>query len=142
MQSLQLLLCPQYWRGNAPGGKPGRLHRQRQEFGARIVEEVLTGIKAKFKSCDRFCHRRRQKLPGTSEWCIVASRVLQEFYRPTIILGGDGEKWRGIGRSIAGFDLAGALPWMRGFADCGTAATPWPPDSRCAPITWRPSGCA
>jgi single-stranded-DNA-specific exonuclease len=40
---------------------------------------------------------------------IVASRVLQEFYRPTIILGGDAEVWRGSGRSIAGFDLAAAL---------------------------------
>jgi single-stranded-DNA-specific exonuclease len=40
---------------------------------------------------------------------IVASRVLQEFYRPTIILGGEGAEWRGSGRSIAGFDLAAAL---------------------------------
>jgi single-stranded-DNA-specific exonuclease len=40
---------------------------------------------------------------------IVASRVLQQFYRPTIILGGDGSQWRGSGRSIAGFDLAAAL---------------------------------
>ena len=40
---------------------------------------------------------------------IVASRVLQEFYRPTIIIGGEGDEWRGSGRSIAGFDLAAAL---------------------------------
>src|SRR5581483_2606019 len=36
-------------------------------------------------------------------------RVLQQFYRPTIILGGDSKGWRGSGRSIAGFDLAAAL---------------------------------
>ena len=40
---------------------------------------------------------------------IVASRVLQQFYRPAIILGGDGGQFRGSGRSIAGFDLAAAL---------------------------------
>jgi single-stranded-DNA-specific exonuclease len=40
---------------------------------------------------------------------IVASRVLQRFYRPTIIVGGDGETCRGSGRSIEGFDLAAAL---------------------------------
>ena len=40
---------------------------------------------------------------------IVASRVLREFYRPTIILGGEGSEWRGSGRSVEGFDLAEAL---------------------------------
>jgi len=40
---------------------------------------------------------------------IVASRVLQEFYRPTIIIGGENGEMRGSGRSIAGFDLASAL---------------------------------
>jgi single-stranded-DNA-specific exonuclease len=40
---------------------------------------------------------------------IVASRVLQEFYRPTIIIGGENGEMRGSGRSIAGFDLAMAL---------------------------------
>jgi single-stranded-DNA-specific exonuclease len=56
---------------------------------------------------------------GRAEWHIgvvgiVASRVLQEFYRPTLILGSDGECWRGSGRSIEGFDLAASL---RGCAD-------------------------
>src|SRR5439155_19183547 len=40
---------------------------------------------------------------------IVASRVLQQFYRPTIIVGGVGPFLRGSGRSITGFDLAAAL---------------------------------
>jgi single-stranded-DNA-specific exonuclease len=40
---------------------------------------------------------------------IVASRVLREFHRPTLILGGEAAEWRGSGRSIPGFDLAAAL---------------------------------
>jgi single-stranded-DNA-specific exonuclease len=35
--------------------------------------------------------------------------VLSEFYRPTIIIGGENGEMRGSGRSIAGFDLAAAL---------------------------------
>jgi len=40
---------------------------------------------------------------------IVASRVLREFHRPAIVLGSDGENWRGSGRSIEGLDLSLAL---------------------------------
>jgi single-stranded-DNA-specific exonuclease len=40
---------------------------------------------------------------------IVASRVVKEFHRPALILGGDGTLLRGSGRSIDGFDLAQAL---------------------------------
>ena len=35
--------------------------------------------------------------------------MLSEFYRPTVIIGGENGEMRGSGRSIAGFDLAAAL---------------------------------
>ncbi|MEE9133651.1 MAG: single-stranded-DNA-specific exonuclease RecJ [Gemmatimonadota bacterium] len=40
---------------------------------------------------------------------IVASRVLEQYYRPTFLIALDGEKGRGSGRSIAGFHLFDAL---------------------------------
>jgi single-stranded-DNA-specific exonuclease len=40
---------------------------------------------------------------------IVASKILDEHYRPTLILEADGEVVRGSGRSIDGFDLYKAL---------------------------------
>ncbi|UCH08310.1 MAG: single-stranded-DNA-specific exonuclease RecJ [Deltaproteobacteria bacterium] len=40
---------------------------------------------------------------------IVASKILEEHYRPTLILEADGEVARGSGRSIDGFDLYKAL---------------------------------
>jgi single-stranded-DNA-specific exonuclease len=51
---------------------------------------------------------------GNDQWHvgvvgIVASRLLAEFHRPVIVLGGSGGHWRGSGRSIEGFDLAAAL---------------------------------
>ena len=40
---------------------------------------------------------------------LVASRVVERFHRPTILVALDGAEGRGSGRSIPGFDLHGAL---------------------------------
>ena len=40
---------------------------------------------------------------------IVASRVLEQYYRPTFLIALDGEKGRGSGRSIPGFHLFDAM---------------------------------
>lgn len=84
-------------------------NRERQQIERGILEEVLGAVRARFNPDQDFVI-----VEGRDAWHlgvvgIVASRVLQEFYRPTIILGGDGSEWRGSGRSIAGFDLAAAL---------------------------------
>ena len=84
-------------------------NRDRQKLERGIAEEAISAIRARFKPDEDFVI-----VEGHSPWHIgvvgiVASRVLQQFYRPTIIVGGDGGEWRGSGRSIAGFDLAAAL---------------------------------
>ena len=66
-------------------------------------------MKAKFNAETDFVIVEGQLLWHIGVVGIVASRVLQQFYRPTIIVGGEGGEWRGSGRSIAGFDLAAAL---------------------------------
>ncbi|MBZ0273342.1 single-stranded-DNA-specific exonuclease RecJ [bacterium] len=40
---------------------------------------------------------------------IVASRIVDEFHRPAIVIGFDGDQGRGSGRSIGGFDLFAAV---------------------------------
>jgi single-stranded-DNA-specific exonuclease len=84
-------------------------NRERQEIERQIAKEVFEVARSRFDPA-----RDYVIVEGQAGWHIgvvgiVASRVLQEFYRPTIILGGDGEHWRGSGRSIEGFDLAAAL---------------------------------
>jgi single-stranded-DNA-specific exonuclease len=44
---------------------------------------------------------------------IVASRVLERFYRPTLVLGTQGGKAKGSGRSTHAFDLFAALDEVR-----------------------------
>lgn len=84
-------------------------NRERQKIERGIAEEATGHIRSCFNPETDFVI-----VEGRLHWHIgvvgiVSSRVLQEFYRPTFIIGGEGENWRGSGRSIAGFDLAAAL---------------------------------
>ena len=84
-------------------------NRERQKIERSIVDEVIGAVRAKFNPETDFVIVEGQLLWHIGVVGIVASRVLHEFYRPTIIIGGEGEEWRGSGRSIAGFDMAAAL---------------------------------
>lgn len=84
-------------------------NRERQKIERSIVEEVIGAVRAKFNPETDFVIVEGQLMWHVGVVGIVASRVLQEFYRPTIIIGGEGAEWRGSCRSIAGFDMAAAL---------------------------------
>lgn len=84
-------------------------NRERQKIEKSMVQEVIGAVRARFDPTRDYVIVEGQLLWHIGVVGIVASRVLQEFYRPTIIVGGDGSHWRGSGRSIAGFDLAAAL---------------------------------
>jgi single-stranded-DNA-specific exonuclease len=84
-------------------------NRERQKIEKSIVEEVIGVVRSKFDAQKDFVIVEGQLLWHIGVVGIVASRVLWEFYRPTIIIGGENGEMRGSGRSIAGFDLAAAL---------------------------------
>jgi single-stranded-DNA-specific exonuclease len=84
-------------------------NRERQQIEQTILQEASGALRARFDP-----ERDLVIVEGRLLWHvgvvgIVASRLLQEFHRPTLLVGGDGEAWRGSGRSIDGFDLAAAL---------------------------------
>ena len=84
-------------------------NRERQKIERGITVDVIGAVRARFNPETDFVIVEGQLLWHIGVVGIVASRVLQQFYRPTIIIGGDGDHWRGSGRSIEGFDLAAAL---------------------------------
>src|ERR1035437_5380637 len=84
-------------------------NRERQKIERGISEQVIGAVRVKHNPETDFVIVEGQLLWHIGVVGIVASRVLHEFYRPTIILVGDNEAWRGSGRSVAGFDLAAAL---------------------------------
>jgi len=86
-------------------------NRERQTLEREMSETAVAQVRARFDPA-----RDWVIVEGNANWHlgvvgIVASRVLREFNRPTLILGGDPsqEHWRGSGRSLPGFDLAEAL---------------------------------
>jgi single-stranded-DNA-specific exonuclease len=108
-ESLNLLLARNLAEAMPLAHSLDSRNRERQKIERGMVDEVIGAIRARFNPESDFVIVEGQLLWHIGVVGIVASRVLQEFYRPTIIVGGDGTDWRGSGRSIAGFDLAAAL---------------------------------
>jgi single-stranded-DNA-specific exonuclease len=108
-ESLHLLLARSHAEAMPLAQSLDARNRERQKIERGIVEEVIGTVRAKFDPEKDFVIVEGRLLWHIGVVGIVASRVLQEFYRPTIIIGGEGDEWRGSGRSIAGFDLAVAL---------------------------------
>ncbi len=108
-ESLYLLLAKNFEEALPLAQNLDLRNRERQKIEKTIVEEVTGVVRSKFDAQKDFVIVEGQLLWHIGVVGIVASRVLSEFYRPTIIIGGENGQMRGSGRSIAGFDLAGAL---------------------------------
>jgi single-stranded-DNA-specific exonuclease len=84
-------------------------NRERRRIEQNMVAQVIGAVRSHFDPATDHVIVEGQLLWHIGVVGIVASRVRQEFYRPTLIIGGEGDEWRGSGRSIEGFDLAAAL---------------------------------
>jgi len=107
--ALRLLLARDLAEALPLAQKLDARNRERQKIERGIAEEVIGAVRAKFNPQTDYVIVEGQLSWHIGVVGIVTSRVLQQFYRPTIILGGDGEEFRGSGRSIPGLDLAAAL---------------------------------
>src|SRR5581483_9810163 len=108
-ESLHLLLAKNLEEAMPIAQNLDLRNRERQKIEKTICDEVIGVVRAKFDSQKHFVIVEGRLLWHIGVVGIVASRVLQEFYRPTIIIGGENGQMRGSGRSIAGFDIAAAL---------------------------------
>jgi single-stranded-DNA-specific exonuclease len=86
------------------------LNRERQAVEGRILREAVRQVE---EWPDEQKDRRAYVVAGES-WHegvigIVASRLVERFNRPVVLIAGTDGEWKGSGRSIPSFDLHGAL---------------------------------
>jgi len=86
------------------------LNRDRQAVEDRILRDAVAAVDALSEPK----RRRRGYVLWNEDWHegvigIVASRLAERFHRPIVLIARSHEGWKGSGRSIAGFDLHGAL---------------------------------
>jgi single-stranded-DNA-specific exonuclease len=86
------------------------LNRERQAVEDRILREA-SGL---VESLPEEARRRRGYVLWSEGWHegvigIVASRLVERFQRPVVLVAGSRDGWRGSGRSVPRFDLHGAL---------------------------------
>ena len=109
--ALELILTEDPAEAAALADRLEELNRERQAVEDRILREATKAIEA-WPAPQR---QRRGYVVWGADWHqgvigIVASRLVERFNRPVVLIaGGGGEAWRGSGRSIAAFDLHGAL---------------------------------
>lgn len=107
--ALELLLCQDSGRAECLARSLDGQNRERQRIERVIAGEAIAAVQSRFNPESDFVIVEGHVLWHIGVVGIVASRVQRAFHRPTIILGGSGDEWRGSGRSIQGFDLAAAL---------------------------------
>jgi len=86
------------------------LNHERQAVEGRILREAIAQVE-QWPEADK---RRRAYVVAGEDWHegvigIVASRLVERFNRPVVLIAGGEGEWKGSGRSIASFDLHGGL---------------------------------
>jgi single-stranded-DNA-specific exonuclease len=108
--ALELLLTDDRKEADRLAGELETLNRDRQAVEDRILREALAQV-AEWPEAKQ---RRRGYVLAGEDWHrgvigIVASRLVERFHRPVVLIAGGEEEWTGSGRSIPAFDLHGAL---------------------------------
>jgi single-stranded-DNA-specific exonuclease len=108
--ALELLLTEDSDEAGRLAHQLEELNRERQGVEDRILREAV----AKVDEWPEAKQRRRGYVLADEGWHegvigIVASRLVERFHRPVVLIAGGGEEWKGSGRSTVAFDLHGGL---------------------------------
>lgn len=106
--ALKLLLTNDEEEAQIIANKLQEMNKERQDVEKRIMEEAIQIIER-----DKL-YEDSAIVVGSENWHhgvigIVASKITEMYYKPSILVCFDGEDGKGSGRSIDGFDLHNAL---------------------------------
>jgi single-stranded-DNA-specific exonuclease len=113
------------------------LNRDRQAVEGRIVREAI----AQVESWPEEQRQRRAYVVAGADWHegvigIVASRLVEKFNRPVVLVAGGEGDWKGAGRSIPTFDLHG------GLGACASLLERWGGHRAAAGLSIKPENLA
>ncbi|MDX6397000.1 MAG: single-stranded-DNA-specific exonuclease [Gaiellaceae bacterium] len=108
--ALELLLTTDKDEAQRLAAELETLNRDRQAVENRILRAAI----AEVDSWPEARQRRRGYVIWGEDWHegvigIVASRLVERFNRPVVLIAGTETHWKGSGRSLPAFDLHGAL---------------------------------
>ena len=129
--ALELLLTEDDGEASRLASQLEGLNRERQAVEDRILREAV----AQVEEWPESRRARRGYVVAGEDWHegvvgIVASRLVERFHRPVVLIAGTEGDWKGSGRSIPAFDLLGALSACSEASRVALAAIVRPPGSR------------
>lgn len=108
--ALELILTEDAATAESLAAELESLNRERQSVEERILREAIATV----KGWNAEQKARRAYVVWGEEWHegvigIVASRLVERFGRPVVLIARSGDSWKGSGRSIGSFDLHAGL---------------------------------
>ncbi len=136
---VRLLLTEDLAEARALAEQLDRANGERQELQARIAGEALEQAEQVVAGACAAGAGRHSIVVSSTGWHvgvvgIVASRIVERFHRPTLVLAEEGGVARGSGRSIEGFHLYDAL------AECSAHLTRFGGHRHAAGVTLPSAG--
>ena len=131
--ALDLLLTDEPETAKRLAAELEELNRERQAVEERILREAVEAIE-EWPAARR---NRRAYVVAAEGWHegvigIVASRLVERYHRPVVLIAGTDGDWKGSGRSIRSFDL------HDGLRECAGDLERWGGHAAAAGLSIRP----
>ena len=131
--ALELLLTEDREAAKQLASQLEELNRERQAVEERILREAVEAIE-EWPAARR---NRRAYVVAAERWHegvigIVASRLVERYHRPVVLIAGTEGDWKGSGRSIRSFDL------HNGLRECADDLERWGGHAAAAGLSIRP----